>query len=279
MANIENTVLGQKVSYINGYDNKLLHPIPRSIGREENQLISTELPFKGVDIWNCYEVSWLDSNGMPQVRILRFIIDCNSENIIESKSLKLYLYSLNNHVFENEDQVINLIQKDLTMAAKHEVSVVLYRLSDLNNSRLSLFSGKLLDEMSEIKIEEYNTNKSLLQLSEESGVVTEKLYSNLLKSNCLITNQPDWASIYIEYKGRAIDHSSLLKYIISFRNHNEFHEQCVERIFGDILDICRPEELTIYAKYTRRGGIDINPLRTNVSYKIQDIDFSRDIRQ
>lgn len=269
------TPLGKPTEYKSQYDSSLLAPIPRSLGRDEIKL-PKEIPFNGVDFWNCYEVSWLDSKGKPYVRILEFEVPATSEFIIESKSLKLYLNSFNGTKFKNEEDVKDLIEKDLSTTAQDNVKVKLATLSEYNQREISQFTGKSIDNL-DVEISDYLVNPNLLKLSDDNEYVEEKIFSDLLKSNCLITNQPDWASVQIKYKGKKIDHKSLLKYIVSFRNHNEFHEQCVEHMFNDIMNICKPDSLTIFAKYTRRGGVDINPLRTteniahSENYKIRDI--------
>lgn len=269
------TPLGKPTKYKNQYDNSLLVPIPRSLGRDEIKL-PKKIPFNGMDFWNCYEVSWLNSSGKPNVRILEFTVPATSEFLVESKSLKLYLNSFNGTKFKDETEVKNLIEKDLSSIAKERVSVELSKLGEYNQKEISQFTGKSIDNL-DVEILDYQVNPKLLKLSDSNEYVEEEIFSDLLKSNCLITNQPDWASVQIKYKGKKINHESLLKYIVSFRNHNEFHEQCVEHMFNDIMNVCKPDSLTIYAKYTRRGGIDINPLRTteNVAYsknyKVRDI--------
>jgi 7-cyano-7-deazaguanine reductase len=271
------TLLGKPTEYKNQYDKSLLTPIPRSIGRKELAL-PKELPFFGFDLWNCYEVSWLNKSGKPCVKFLDFEVPANSEYLIESKSLKLYLNSFNNTKFENESEVANIIQKDLSDTANANVNIKISTLAKYNLSQISQFSGKSIDDL-DVEISDYNVKSELLELAENNNYVEEILFSDLLKSNCLITNQPDWASIQIKYSGTQIDHKSLLKYIISFRNHNEFHEQCVEHIFNDIMTKCKPKTLTVFAKYTRRGGIDINPLRTNQKIENLETYKVRDIRQ
>ena len=269
--------LGKTTTYNDQYDNNLLVAIPRSLGRD-NLNLQKELPFRGVDFWNCYEVSWLNTKGKPCVRVLEFEVPAESDFLIESKSLKLYLNSLNGTKFKNNDEIWDIIQKDLSSTAKAEVKITISTLDAYNNKKISQFSGQSLDDL-DVEISNYNVNSSLLKLSSGNEQVEETLFSDLLKSNCLITNQPDWASVQITYKGNKIDHKSLLKYIISFRNHNEFHEQCVEHMFCDILKQCQPEFLTIHAKYTMRGGIDINPFRTSLKPKNYNIINYRDIRQ
>jgi 7-cyano-7-deazaguanine reductase len=272
-------LLGKDVKYKDFYDNSLLFPIKRSLNR--NKIITQpELPFNGYDLWNCYELSWLNLKGKPEVRILHFVISANSEYLIESKSIKLYLNSFNNTKFTNEIEVLGLITKDLSSVSGSSVEVSMHTLDYYQKQPLSLFEGTLLDEI-DVEIFDYEVNSDLLKIDFNStdNVIEETLYSNLLKSNCLVTNQPDWASVQIKYKGRKINHASLLKYLISYRNHNGFHEDCIDHIFIDILENCNPQELTIYAKYTRRGGVDINPFRTNLNLQNTEIIKIRDIRQ
>ncbi len=269
--------LGKNSGYKDQYDNSLLVSIARSIVRDSIGL-SGDMPFKGVDIWNCYEVSWLNQKGRPCAYIMQFSVSAESECIIESKSLKLYLNSLNATKFDNEQIVAETIEKDLSATAKAPVSLKLYKPNDTSLHSLTNFQGTNIDDL-DVEISDYSVNTELLRNEGAPEEITETLCSNLLKSNCLITSQPDWASVQITYKGQKIDYKSLLKYLISFRNHDEFHEQCVEHIFSDIMKQCEPTELTIYAKYTRRGGIDINPFRTNLNMDDVIVDKSRDVRQ
>jgi len=250
--------LGEKSAYQTKYNPALLYPIPRKNKRDEIGISGT-LPFRGVDIWTAYEMSWLNLKGKPSVAIGEFRIPCESPNIIESKSFKLYLNSLNNSQFETLAQVKEIVRKDLSRAAGMELQVEIQVLADAD-STIAALSGACLDGL-DIECTEYQPNPELLRT--EPTVVQEVLYSDLLKSNCLVTGQPDWGSIEIRYRGKKINHEGLLKYIVSLRDHNEFHEQCVERIFSDILKKCSPKELSVYARYTRRGGLDINPFRTN----------------
>lgn len=257
--NPEFSQLGKKSEYRAHYAPELLFPIPRKIKRDEIGIDEANLPFHGIDIWNHYEVSWLNLKGKPEVAIATIIVPATSPNIIESKSMKLYFNSFNNDRFASGKDVEAIMARDLALAAGADVTV------DLHPLESGLFAihqpdGLLIDTL-DVAIDEYIVNPSLLKVKNDE-IVTERLYSNLLKSNCLVTNQPDWATVAIEYTGRAIDHASLLKYIISFRNHNEFHEQCVERIFSDIMKYCVVNELTVSARFTRRGGLDINPIRT-----------------
>lgn len=256
--NLINSELGKKSSYAHHYAPELLFPVPRAVNREAIG-IHGSLPFYGHDLWNAYEISWLNNKGKPMVAIGEFISPCTAVHIFESKSLKLYLNSFNNTRFDTSDAVAATIQKDLANLAGERVTVRLHLLSKINNIDTGTFNGECLDSL-DITINEYTVNPELLTTEETE--VSESLYSNLLKSNCPITGQPDWASVHIIYSGQKINHENLLRYLISFRNHNEFHEHCVERIFMDIKRRCNPAKLTVAACFTRRGGIDINPIRT-----------------
>ena len=264
--------LGKAVNHQPNYDPALLFPIARQTARDLVD-ISTPLPFHGVDIWNAYEVSWLNKQGKPCVAIATITVPCTSPNIFESKSLKLYLNSLNSQQYEDVKQVKTVIEKDLTHVAGEAVSVDLKSVDDFADNSIGHLPGTCLDHL-DITTDCYQPNKTFLQT--RAGSVSEELYSNLLRSNCLITNQPDWASFYIAYTGQPIDHAGLLQYIISMRLHNEFHEPCVEHVFVDIMSQCKPEALTVYARYTRRGGIDINPYRsTNPNFTINNQRLAR----
>lgn len=267
--------LGKPVNYLSNYSPDLLCPIPRLDKRKEIGIASQSLPFTGFDIWNAYEISWLNNKGMPQVCIGRFTFDAASPFIIESKSLKLYLNSFNNTKFESMQKVGELIGQDLSTTSNSQVKVELFSVEDEFN--FFNYDGILLDDLDITTDIPVDVDTLLLQESEPGEECQEKLYTNLFKSNCLVTHQPDWASLFIEYKGPKVEHQSLLKYLISYRNHSGFHEQCVERVFVDIARICKPADLTVFAKYTRRGGIDICPYRS--SSKIKTPSFQRISRQ
>ncbi|EGA67364.1 NADPH-dependent 7-cyano-7-deazaguanine reductase QueF [Vibrio brasiliensis] len=255
--------LGQKTEYSNQYDPSLLQPVPRSLNRDDLDLGDT-LPFQGCDIWTLYELSWLNEKGLPQVAIGEVSIPATSTNLIESKSFKLYLNSFNQTRFASWDEVERALVKDLSHCAGEEVSVTIRSVVDYTDSVVVTMDGDCIDDQ-DIEITSYDFDRTLIQGAATGDIVEESLHSHLLKSNCLITNQPDWGSVEIQYKGKQIDREALLRYIVSFREHNEFHEQCVERIFTDIMEFCQPESLTVYARYTRRGGLDINPYRSNVN--------------
>lgn len=252
--------LNKRSNYIDTYDKSLLFPIPRQ-GKRDEIGVSQPLPFYGYDIWTAYELSWLDEQGKPVVAIGDILIPCESANIIESKSLKLYCNSFNNSVFNSKNTVERLITLDLSAAVEAPVDVKLYGVEQGLTNSARRFPGFCLDELN-VACSEYTVNADLLSIHDER-VDETTVYSHLLKSNCLVTGQPDWGSVFITYSGRRINEASLLQYLVSFRNHNEFHEQCVERIFMDLSSRCCPETLTVYARYTRRGGLDINPIRSS----------------
>ncbi|MFB0912070.1 MAG: NADPH-dependent 7-cyano-7-deazaguanine reductase QueF [Glaciecola sp.] len=268
--------LGKIVEYAKEYDNSLLQPVPRSLSRDSIKL-PKQLPFHGTDIWNGYELSWLNTKGKPQVAILRCEVPITSPNLIESKSFKLYLNSLNQSQFSNVDEVTQVLSEDLSNCAGENVTVQVIPSTQFDSIEFGHFSGLCIDDL-DIQIDDFDITPELLKLNPSTktdGTCSETLVSHLLKSNCLITNQPDWGSILIKYTGSQISHEGLLRYLISFRQHNEFHEQCVERIFYDILQQCKPQKLTVYARYTRRGGLDINPFRSNFEAPYQDARLAR----
>ncbi|AZG12597.1 MULTISPECIES: NADPH-dependent 7-cyano-7-deazaguanine reductase QueF [Cupriavidus] len=259
----EHSPLGKPSAYKTEYDPTLLFPIPRQPKRTEIGLAEGRaLPFFGVDIWNAYEVSWLNLKGKPQVALATFIIPSDTPNIVESKSFKLYLNSFNQSRIASAEALQQLLHHDLSQATGGTVQVRLVTEADLGTQKMGELDGLLLDRL-DIETDIYEPDASLLKADQEASPVEETLVSHLLKSNCLVTGQPDWGSVQIRYVGAPIDQEGLLKYLISFRNHNEFHEQCVERIFTDVLRMCKPVKLAVYARYTRRGGLDINPFRTN----------------
>lgn len=273
---MDDVLLGKNIAYQDQYNQSLLRPINRSVARKYAG-VPHPLPFKGFDLWNCYEISWLARSGKPQVRIIEFIVPADSANIVESKSVKLYLGSFNNTKFTDDAQVKNLIEADLTKAVEAAVIVSMTSLEAYRHQPLSFFTGQNLDRL-DVAIDHYLIDKNLLKIS-STDIVSEIWHSNLLKTNCYVTGAPDWASVQISYQGQSIDPGSLLKYLISFRNHSEFHEPSIERIFNDIYNICRPQQLTVYARYTRRGGIDINPVRSTSQLSPAAISNLRHARQ
>jgi 7-cyano-7-deazaguanine reductase len=260
--------LGKKTDYGSTYDPNKLYPIPRAGKRQEIGIDPANPPFKGFDCWNHFEVSWLNRKGKPVVAIAQIIYDCNSPQIIESKSLKLYFNSFNNTPFDSMESLETIIKHDLEKRIEAEASVKLYALNDAQQVNLhKTFEGESIDHL-DVTCSVYLVEPSFLSVSDEE--VEETLHSDLLKSNCLVTNQPDWGSVQIAYRGKKINREGLLKYLISYRNHNEFHEQCIERIFVDIMTVCQPKSLTVYGRYTRRGGLDINPFRSTEHTQFDD---------
>ncbi|MFN3791005.1 NADPH-dependent 7-cyano-7-deazaguanine reductase QueF [Massilia sp.] len=256
--------LGKTSAYQSQYAPELLFPIPRLQKREEIGLGTGTLPFFGVDIWNAYELSWLNMRGKPQVGIATITAPADSPNIVESKSFKLYLNSFNQTRLAGLDALAELLRQDLSGAFGAPVHVTITTPDAFGNLKMGELEGSLLDRL-DVEIDEYLPSPALLSANHEDAPVEETLVSHLLKSNCLVTGQPDWGSVQIRYVGPQIDQEGLLKYLIGFREHNEFHEQCVERIFMDVLRQCKPTKLAVYARYTRRGGLDINPWRANFS--------------
>ena len=254
-------LLGKETEYKSEYDASLIFPISREQNREKldmpDQMVNQGLPFFGNDIWTGYEVSWLNLKGKPQVFIAEFIIPATSTSIVESKSFKLYLNSFNQTKFANTDDALKLMVKDLSEGFGAPIEINLFSPLDFPLNQANL--GENIDHL-DIEVTDYTPNAQLLKVETES--VTETLNSHLLKSNCPVTNQPDWATVVIEYKGTKIDQESLLKYIISYRGHDDFHEHCVEQIFCDLSVVGEFESLTVTARYTRRGGLDINPTRS-----------------
>ena len=266
--------LGKATLYKSAYDPGLLCPIPRRLKRAEIGLPEL-LPFHGVDIWNAYELSWLTLQGKPVVAMGEFRIPCESPNLIESKSLKLYLNSFNQTRFADFESVRALVSQDLGGAAGAPVDVRLLDAAGFSKASFARLPGECLDEL-DIAIDSYVLDAGLLaSAADPRQQVAETLHSHLLKSNCLVTRQPDWGSVLIRYQGAKIDRAALLRYLISFRQHDEFHEQCVERIYNDLMRNCRPQQLTVYARYTRRGGLDINPFRSNFEYEVENLRLAR----
>lgn len=258
--------LGKSTAYVDEYDASLLQAVPRSMNREPLGLYPDNLPFHGADIWTLYELSWLNAKGLPQVAVGEISLNANSQNLIESKSFKLYLNSFNQTVFPDWQAVQETLTRDLSACAQGEATVTVSRLSEIEGSPVGHFDGVCIDEQ-DIEIDSYEFSTDYLAGAKGDEMVEESLVSHLLKSNCLITHQPDWGSVQIHYRGPKIDREALLRYLVSFRHHNEFHEQCVERIFNDLLRFCQPEKLAVYARYTRRGGLDINPWRSNFPFE------------
>jgi 7-cyano-7-deazaguanine reductase len=263
----EQSQLGKASAYVDQYDASLLFPIPRA-GKRAEIGITAASPFFGADIWTAYELSWLNLRGKPQVALVHFTIPCESVNIVESKSFKLYLNSFNNSRFADAADVLARLRADVNEAVwrggvvQASIGVKMIAPDVFDREPIYELDGLSLDRL-DVECTQYQPAPELLSAAVDEQPVSEVLVSNLLKSNCLVTGQPDWGTVQISYSGPQINEEGLLKYIVSFRNHNEFHEQCVERIFMDIWTRCKPIKLTVYARYTRRGGLDINPFRTS----------------
>ncbi|MDM0000783.1 NADPH-dependent 7-cyano-7-deazaguanine reductase QueF [Variovorax sp. J22P240] len=264
----EQSQLGRESTYADHYDASLLFPIPRSTQREAIGIAGHALPFFGADLWTAFELSWLNPRGKPQLVIAHFTIPCETPNIVESKSFKLYLNSFNGTVFTDVEAVRERLKADLSEAVwrgsdrSASIGVRLVAPGEFDRQPVHELEGLDLDRL-DIECTQYQPTPELLSSDATQAPVTETLTSRLLKSNCLVTGQPDWGSVQIRYSGPAIDQAGLLAYIVSFRNHNEFHEPCAERMFTDIWRRCQPTKLAVYARYTRRGGLDINPFRTS----------------
>ncbi len=257
----EDSPLGKSSEYIATYTPALLFPIPRAAKWAELGLSAETLPYQGVDFWNCFELSWLLPSGKPVVAMGEFALPADSPNIIESKSFKLYLNSLNQSVFNTADELVVVLVKDLSAAAGKPVGVRVRSLAEVTADGVAAAPGTCIDEL-DVSISNYAQPQPELLRCDAARVVEESLHSHLLKSNCPVTGQPDWGTLVVQYRGLALDHASLLAYLVSFRQHADFHEQCVERIFLDLQRLLKPEHLTVYARYVRRGGLDINPYRS-----------------
>lgn len=266
--------LGQKTEYASQYDRTLLQPVPRALNRDGLGITQNQ-PFTiGTDIWTAYEISWLNEKGLPQVAIADIYLDYQSQNLIESKSFKLYLNSFNQSKFADFNAVQQTMQRDLIECAQGDVKVRLNPVAVYDAQKINHLQGDCIDEQ-DIEITSYEFNADWLKDCVSDEIIEEKLVSHLLKSNCLITNQPDWGTLHIHYVGKKINQEKLLRYVVSFRQHNEFHEQCVERIFCDLMHYAKPEKLTVYARYTRRGGLDINPFRSNFENLPENLRLAR----
>ena len=272
-------MLGKPTAYVSQYEPNLLFPLPRANQRQALGLENT-LPFMGADLWTTYELSWLNPKGKPQVALARFVVPMESPCIVESKSVKLYFNSFSQSTFESAQAVQEAISRDIGRAvwstpkganaqesltseqANTNVSVTLIGPEQFDAESIGPLSGLSLDRL-DVECTHYQPTASLLSADVSQTVVTQTLTSDLLKSNCLVTGQPDWGSVQITYTGHPLNEEGLLQYLVSFRDHNEFHEHCVERIFMDIWTHCKPIKLSVYARYTRRGGVEINPFRTS----------------
>ncbi|MFC5698458.1 NADPH-dependent 7-cyano-7-deazaguanine reductase QueF [Pseudomonas sp. GCM10022186] len=257
----EHSPLGKSSEYVSTYSPELLFPISRVTKWQELGLTAATLPYQGVDYWNCFELSWLAPSGKPVVAIGEFAIPADSPNIIESKSFKLYLNSLNQSVYTGAAELEQVLARDLGTAAGAPVKVRVRSLAEVEAEGVASLPGICIDEL-DVAIDNYAHPQPELLRADAAEQVDEVLHSHLLKSNCPVTGQPDWGSVVVQYRGAKLDHASFLAYLVSFRQHADFHEQCVERIFLDLKRLLEPERLTVYARYVRRGGLDINPYRS-----------------
>ncbi|MEE9102027.1 NADPH-dependent 7-cyano-7-deazaguanine reductase QueF [Pseudomonas nitroreducens] len=260
----EHSPLGKSSEYVSTYAPELLFPISRTTKWAELGLTAQTLPYQGVDIWNCYELSWLTASGKPVVAIGEFAIPAQSPNIIESKSFKLYLNSLNQTAFDSAEAVRAVLERDLSAAAGAPVGVRVRSLDEVAGEGVATLEGTCIDDL-DLAVDSYDHPRPELLRCDDTRRVDEVLYSHLLKSNCPVTGQPDWGTLVVEYSGPALDAASLLAYVVSFRQHQDFHEQCVERIYLDLQRLLQPAHLTVYARYVRRGGLDINPYRSSAA--------------
>lgn len=259
--------LGRTTNYSASYSPELLFSIARDSNRQRLGIALDQLPFRGYDLWRAYEISWLECGGKPAVATGEFIVPVGSPNIIESKSLKLYLNSLNQTRFDNIEQVQATITKDLSDAAGSTVIVQLSTLQHPDGFAISRTPGISLDSI-DTAIDHYQPNRDLLKVDPKL-LVEETLYSDLFRSNCPVTAQPDWGTVVIQYKGAAIEHKSLLRYLVSYREHEGFHEDCTEQIFCDLQERCKPESLSVVIHFLRRGGLEINPVRSIAPVQVE----------
>lgn len=267
--------LGKSSAYVSVYTPSLLFPIARAPKWQELGLEADDLPFHGADIWNCYELSWLTPSGKPEVAAAEFVFPLKARRIVESKSFKLYLNSFNQTVFRDRAEVLRTLESDLSVAAQGPVMVRMFTMGQLHNAGMGHLPGECIDDL-EVSVDRYDYDAELLALADAGGYARETLHSHLLKSNCPVTGQPDWASVVITYAGKRLDHGALLRYLVSFRQHSDFHEQCVERIFTDLLPLLgKGAELSVYARYVRRGGLDINPYRSTAASFPENLRLAR----
>jgi 7-cyano-7-deazaguanine reductase len=254
------TPLGKPTDYPAEYSPQVLFAVPRIEARRALGL-GAELPFQGEDVWNAWELTWLEPAGKPTVATAVITVPADSVNIVESKSLKLYLNSLAMSRYASNDEVAEIIRRDLSRITESEVQISLTPARAFSTGRIVDLPGDCIDDL-DVEIDASGVDAKMLKTAGED-LIEDELHSHLLHSNCPVTHQPDMGSVLIRYRGPAIDRESLLRYIVSFRQHSDFHEACVERMFLDIKARCRPEKLTVYARYNRRGGLDINPFRSD----------------
>lgn len=275
--------LGESSQYAEGYSPKRLFPMPRAEGRSAVGLRGA-LDWYGQDVWTGYEFSWLNERGKPEVAVMRLTVAAESSHIVESKSMKLYLNGYAQTRFDSTSKVRDRLAEDLSHAFGGAVAVELVALAEPSLG-VSELAGYCLDEL-DVEITDYQRNPDLLVLAATQGAketketketpVTQVLTTHLFRSLCPVTAQPDWASVIVSYSGAAIDQAGLLKYLVSYRQHQAFHETTVERIYADIWERCQPERLSVSGRFLRRGGLDISPTRSSES---QPMDMSRLSRQ
>jgi 7-cyano-7-deazaguanine reductase len=258
-AELANAPLGRDTGYPEHYAPALLYAVPRAPQREALG-IRTALPFAGADVWTAYDLTWIDPRGRPQVAIATIEVPAESPSLIESKSMKLYLGSYAQTRFDAAGDVTAAITHDLRAAAGAPVRVALDLPARFAAMALRELDGTSLDTL-DVACSAYDVDATLLDAG--AGAVAETLRTDLFRSMCPVTGQPDLGSLRIAYEGRPLDRPALLRYLVSYRCHPGFHEHCVERIFTDIKARCAPRRLTVEARFTRRGGLDINPFRTD----------------
>lgn len=258
---LSDTPLGRSSEYVDTYTPALLCPVPRWDAREDLELEMEKAPFNGVDVWTAYELSWLDQRGKPVVAMAEIRVPCHTRHLIESKSLKLYLNSFANSRIDDRRKLVQILEDDLSQCAGGPVEVHIQDLQEAEREPWLDIHGTNVDNI-DLDVDSYDYDPQLL-MTEQGPVRNETLFSHLLRSRCPVTGQPDWATVLIRYSGEPISHASFLRYVISLRNHQGFHEQIIERIWLDVMRQCKPAHLTVYGRFTRRGGIDINPFRSN----------------
>ena len=252
--------LGQATVYPEQYSPDLLYAIARIDARADLG-IGDELPFRGADTWNAWDLTWLDPGGLPHVATAEFQVPADSPNIVESKSLKLYLGSFAMTRFGSSDELAAAMRRDLSAATGSDVAVIIRDPENPSGSAVSRLPGRCIDTQ-QVHCDAYEIDAALLA-ADPDDIAADDLHSHLLRSLCPVTGQPDMGSVLISYRGPRIDAAGLLRYIVSYRQHQDFHEACVERMFMDIRERCGAEQLSVTARYQRRGGIDINPFRSN----------------
>lgn len=270
-------ILGQNTSYPKTYSPDILFKISRQLGRQNLM----QKQFLGIDYWHCFELSWLNTNNIPQVGILRLIVPAQTEYIVESKSLKLYLNSLNFMQFNDKQHIADTIKKDISDCLEYDIEAVIFSLDDVDIFPRTLHDSICLEEIAQGNVEDSEDVRKelLIDAQYQNDTIVQRYHCHLLRSNCPVTNQPDWGTVQIVLCSGMLNPQKLLAYILSYRNHNGFHEQCIEQIFDDLTQIYSPQSLLVRAWYTRRGGIDINPVRVNNMDMLAQMIPTRLVRQ